>query len=95
MAREVPALPCCLAQSPCPHGWGARWKMLAGMFELWDSAGEELPYSVALLGDALQALAATPTVKKLLSEGNTGQATTVLQQFLSGYLAAHPAASRR
>lgn len=70
-----PAIPCCLAASPCPHRWPARWGPVAARFGLGTSD------VAALLGEALQAIAASDQVRALIFEGRTMEAV----QHVLGY----------
>ena len=84
-AAHSPALPCCLRTSPCPHGWGARWRRLVGSY------GLELTPEIELIGQAVQALAATQSVRSLVAEGRLDEAGAIVTRFAAGYLAAAPA----
>jgi AcrR family transcriptional regulator len=74
-----PALPCCLRTSPCPHGWGARWKEIALAYGLGDSS------SARLIGEAVQALACTPTVRALVDQARLEEAGAIVIRFLDSF----------
>jgi AcrR family transcriptional regulator len=80
----APAFPCCLHASPCPHGWTERWAHLAQRFGV-----DALPYA-SMLGEALQALAATPHLRGLVAEGRGAEAQALLERFVVGFTAATP-----
>lgn len=82
---NAPAIPCCLHTSPCPNGWEARWAALANAYGL---EGDDVP----LIGDAVQALAATPALRAMVAEGRLDEAKDVVRRFVIGYRAT--AASR-
>ena len=75
-----PAFPCCLHTSPCPHGWVDRWSRLAEAYGL--DHGDE----AALIGEALQALAATKSVRALLDGGRLDEAAAIVTRFAEGFL---------
>ena len=77
-----PALPCCLHTSPCPHGWSARWRRVA------EAYGLEPTPEIELIGQAVQALAATQSVRSLVAEGRLAEAAAIVTRFAAGYLAA-------
>jgi AcrR family transcriptional regulator len=81
--RAVPAFPCCLQTSPCPHSWSERWARISAAHGLSASESE-------MLGDAVQALAGMGSVRTLLREGNLDEARAIVQRFLIGYVAASP-----
>ncbi len=70
------AIPCCLVTSPCPHGWHARWGSIAVTFGLGTSE------IAMMLGEALQAIAASDRTRALLAEGRTADAV----EHVLGYL---------
>jgi AcrR family transcriptional regulator len=76
---DAPAFPCCLHSSPCPHGWAERWAHLAQRY------GTDALADAPMLGEALQALAATPHVRALVAEGRTGEAQALLERFVVGF----------
>jgi AcrR family transcriptional regulator len=76
-----PAFPCCLHTSPCPHGWAERWAHLAAAYGLDTTPDAEV------LGEALQALAATPHLRALVAEERTGEAQALLERFVVGFTA--------
>ena len=78
--RSVPAFPCCLQTSPCPHGWSQRWARIAAAHGLSTDETE-------MLGEAVQALAGMGSVRALLREGNVDAALTIVRRFLVGYVA--------
>ena len=79
-------LPCCLHTSPCPHGWQERWAQLVQAYGLArPSRASRDQASQELLGEAIQALAATPTVHGLLQGGQLEKAKAVLQRFVASY----------
>jgi AcrR family transcriptional regulator len=67
-----PALPCCLATSPCPHGWTYRWQRIAASLGL---GGSDLALT---LGEAVQAIASHPDIRGLLAQGRTDEAVEVI-----------------
>lgn len=81
----APAIPCCLSVSPCPHGWAGRWKELARDYELLGTAPQaELTPEVVLLGEAIQALASTLSVRGLLQGGRLSEVRGILQRWVEG-----------
>jgi len=67
-----PTAPCCLATSPCPHGWTYRWQRIAKSLGLGES-------DLALtLGDAVQAIASHPEVRPLLAQGRVEEVVAVI-----------------
>ena len=76
----APAFPCCLHTSPCPHGWVDRWSRLAEAYGL--DHGDE----AALIGEALQALAATKSVRALVDGGRLDEAAAIVTRFAEGFL---------
>lgn len=84
--RDRPsAFPCCLQISPCPNGWMGRWRVIAGAVGL--RADDP---SVAVAGEAVQALCAMPAVRALVRDGQLEAAKDTLMRFLRGYVAAPP-----
>ena len=79
-STRAPAFPCCLHTSPCPHGWPARWSRLA------DAYGLEPSDDVALIGEALQALSATHSVRGLVEAGKLDEAASTVARFAEGFL---------
>lgn len=80
--RERPlAFPCCLQVSPCPNGWAGRWRAIAGAVGL--RADDP---SVAVAGEAVQALCAMPALRQLVAAGQLEAAQETLMRFLRGYL---------
>ena len=75
----APAFPCCLRTSPCPHGWGARWSRLAQGYGL--DQGDD----VELIGEALQAMSATKSVRTLLDDGKLDEAAAVVARLVKGF----------
>ena len=75
-----PAFPCCLHISPCPHGWLDRWSRLAEAYGL-DPNDE-----VVLIGEALQALAATSSVQTLVAAGRLEEARGIVVRFAEGFV---------
>lgn len=84
-SARSPALPCCLHTSPCPHGWTARWRRVA------EAYGLEPTPEIELIGQAVQALAATESVRSLVAEGRLADAGAIVTRFAAGYLAGAPA----
>ncbi|MEK9659751.1 MAG: hypothetical protein VW450_07400 [Chloroflexota bacterium] len=68
------------ARQPLP-AWvdGARWAHLAQAYRI--SGLPEAP----MLGEALQALAATPHVWRLVAEGRSTEAQALLERFVVGF----------
>lgn len=81
----VPAIPCCLHASPCPHEWPQRWSSFV------EQCGIEAEPEVALVGEALQALATMPKVQAEFAAGNGPGAQRTVLRFLEGYLSEEPA----
>ena len=80
------AFPCCLYTSPCPNGWTERWERLAEAYALErDTDNGTSRLSVEVTGEAVQALAAMPTVRSLLRERRLAEARDVIQRFVSSY----------
>jgi len=78
--------PCCLHTSPCPHGWRERWTQLAQAYGLARPIrGPDDQAGLELLGEAIQALTATPTVHGLLQEGQVEKAKAMVQRFVASY----------
>ena len=82
-----PAFPCCLHTSPCPHGWADRWSRLAAAYGLADDD------EAALIGEALQALSATKSVRTLLDGGKLDEAAAIVARFAHGFVAGSAPAS--
>ena len=72
--------PCCLRTSPCPYGWMNRWQAISEIYGL--AAGDE----TARLGEAAQALAASPIARDLLTQGRSGERYELLRMTFIGYL---------
>lgn len=70
-----PAIPCCLAKSPCPHRWSERWESIAVAF------GLGVNQIAMLLGDALQAVAASDQGRALLVDGRTSEAVDLVLSY--------------
>ena len=82
----VAAFPCCLHTSPCPYGWANRWMELAQAYGLQEEeAVKGSTPSWMLLGEAIQALAATPSVRELQSQGHLAKAQETVERFVTGY----------
>ena len=77
-SQPAVAFPCCLHVGPCPNGWPERWKRIAA------SHGLETSADTVLLGEAIQAIAATPFVRRLVSEGSFDRARHVIRRFVGG-----------
>jgi AcrR family transcriptional regulator len=73
-----PAIPCCLATSPCPHGWNARWDGLAASLGLGSGAIAQV------IGEAVQAIASSPTVRELITDGRFEEAAAVVAMVIEG-----------
>ena len=80
-STRAPAFPCCLHTSPCPHGWPARWSRLA------EAYGLEPSDDVDLIGEALQALSATHSVRALVEAGKLEEAAATVARFAEGFVA--------
>ena len=80
-SARSPALPCCLHTSPCPHGWDARWQRVAQAYGLDPST------EIELIGQAVQALGATQSVRSLVAEGRLTEAAAIVTRFAAGYVA--------
>ncbi len=76
-----PAIPCCLRQSPCPHGWMKRWQAIAEAHGLPTEGGDAVT-----LGEAVQALTSLASVRALAADGRIGEARAVVQHFMTGYV---------
>ena len=72
--------PCCLRTSPCPHGWMNRWQTISAIYGL--TPGNE----TAMLGEAVQELAALPASKALLEQGRFAARYELLLMTLIGDL---------
>ena len=71
-ATKRSAIPCCLAVSPCPHGWPVRWRRIAARMGFGET-------DLALtLGDVIQAIASHPGVRSLLDDGRVEEAVDVV-----------------
>ena len=77
-SQPAAAFPCCLHVSPCPSGWPERWKRIAA------SHGLEVSADTELVGEAIQAIAVTPSVRGLLSEGSFDDARQIIRRFVGG-----------
>ena len=77
-SQPAVAFPCCLHVSPCPSGWPERWKRIAASHGLDVSADTEL------LGEAIQAVAATPFVGGLVSARSFDHARQIIRRFVGG-----------
>lgn len=73
-----PAIPCCLHASPCPHGWTQRWVQLAKHYGVGTSGIAQL------IGEAIQAVASSPTVRELLEQGQFDAAAEVVAIAVNG-----------
>ncbi len=73
-----PAIPCCLHASPCPHGWTLRWAQLAKHYGMGTSGIAQL------IGEAIQAVASSPTVRELLEQGQFDAAAEVVAIAVNG-----------
>ena len=71
-----PAIPCCLRTSPCPHGWPERWNKIATAYGFGASPVAQV------LGEAVQSLASTPSVRGMIDEGRTGEVAELLSRLL-------------
>ncbi len=79
---EAASLPCCLHTSPCPHGWNGRWTELAEAYGLLEEeAVNGSTPSWMLLGEAIQALASTRSVREL----RLAEAQETVERFVTGY----------
>ena len=81
----APAIPCCLRVSPCPHGWSARWRVIAKAWGIAEDGPQAGPAPEgALLGEAIQALASAPFAAELLRGGRLDEAKEIVQRFVAG-----------
>ena len=74
------AFPCCLHISPCPHGWAARWERLAEAHGLASNAES------GVVGEALQALSATQSVRALVGARQLQDAADIVSRFADGFV---------
>ena len=72
--------PCCLRTSPCPQGWMNRWQTISAIYGLAPG------HQTAMLGEAVQALAALPASKALFEQGRSTERYELLLITLNGYL---------
>ena len=72
--------PCCLRTSPCPCGWMSRWQTIC------DAHGLDVGDRTAMLGEAVQALAALPSSRALIEKGGLPELRGRLHAALDGYL---------
>ena len=74
------AFPCCLRTSPCPCGWMSRWQTIT------EAHGLAVGDRTAMLGEAVQALAALPSSRALIEQGRLSELRDLLRDTLGGYL---------
>ena len=76
------AFPCCLRTSPCPCGWMSRWQTISEAYGL--AVGDR----TAMLGEAVQALAALPSSRALIEQGRLPELCDLLRDTVGDYLRA-------
>jgi AcrR family transcriptional regulator len=76
----VPVFPCCLHGSPCPHGWGERWRAMLA------ARGIEASDAAMPVGEVAQALASTDWLRGRAAPGRLDEARSVVRQAVDGFM---------